>query len=159
MSLKSRKYMKGEEFRALQSGFEFSRFCDQAMAVSGLSLALFSAVGIAEELPDPTRPPAALTAPMSGKVAAEGRPPGLQSTIISKNRRAAIIDGQTVELRGKHGDATLIKVSEDSVVLQGAQGRQLLMLFPDVKIMQKEIQAAPKLSVTDSEGDLDAHKS
>ena len=153
--------MKGEEFRELQTGFEFGKFCDHAMAVSGLSLALFSAAGIAEELPDPTRPPASLSAPAvpSGQAAGEGRQPGLQSTIISKNRRAAIIDGQTVELRGKHGDATLIKVSEDSVVLQGAQGRQLLMLFPDVKIMQKEIQAAPKLSVKDSEGDLDAHKS
>lgn len=99
----------------------------------------------AEELPDPTRPPTMISIP----TAAEGKnlPPGLQSVIISKSRRAAIIDGETVELRGKHGDATLIEVTESSVVLQGAQGRQVLTLFPDVKIMQKEIQATPKLPV------------
>ena len=96
----------------------------------------------AEELPDPTRPPATITTTTAGSP-----PPGLQSIIISKTRRAAIIDGETVELGGKHGGATLIEVSETGVVLQGAQGRQVLTLFPDVKMMQKKIQAAPNLSV------------
>jgi hypothetical protein len=31
--------------------------------------------------------------------------------------------------------------------LQGAQGRQVLTLFPDVSMMKKKIQATPKLSV------------
>lgn len=156
MNLKNCKYMMGAEFKALQARFEFAKFCDQAMAVSGLSIALFSVAAKAEELPDPTRPPASVTAPVvvSGQKAGEGPPSGLQTIIISKNRRAAIIDGQIVELRGKHGDATLIKVNEGSVVLQGAQGSQLLMLFPDVKILQKEVQAVPKLSVKDGEGGL-----
>jgi len=110
---------------------------------------LFSALCYTEELPDPTRPPAIITIPAT--TTGGGAPTGLQSIIISKNRRAAIIDNETVELRGKHGDATLIEVSETGVVLQGAQGRQVLTLFPDVKIMskelKKEIQATPKLSV------------
>ena len=51
-----------------------------------------------------------------------GRPSsGLQSTIISISRRAAIIDGKTVELWAKHGNARLIEVNEGSVVLQGAE--------------------------------------
>ena len=75
----------------------------------------------------------------------------MQSVIISKNRRAAIIDGETVELRGKHGDATLIEVTESGVVLQGAQGRQVLTLFPGVRMMQKEIQATPRLPVEEGE--------
>ena len=104
----------------------------------------------AEELTDPTRPPAIITIPSA---ATEKNPPsGLQSVMISKTRRAAIIDGETVELRGKHGDATLIEVSESGVVLQGAQGRQVLTLFPNVKIMQKVIQATPKMS--EKEGGL-----
>ena len=98
--------------------------------------------GNAEELLDPTRRPVSLDAGAAGKPSL-----GLQSIIISKNRRAAIIDGETVELRGKHGDATLIEVSENGVVLQGSQGRQVLTLFFDVKIMQKEMQIAPKVSV------------
>ena len=103
----------------------------------------------AEELADPTRPPAAIVIPATAT--AGSLPSGLQSVIISKNRRAAIIDGETVELRGKHGDATLIEVAESGVVLQGAQGRQVLMLFPGVRMMQKEIQAAPKLPVEEGE--------
>ncbi|MDD2913866.1 MAG: hypothetical protein PHP70_00960 [Gallionella sp.] len=105
---------------------------------------LFPVYGYAEELPDPTRPPTSITLPAA---TAGSLPTGLQSIIISKTRRAAIIDGETVELRGKHGDATLIEVNENGVVLQGAQGRQVLTLFPDVKIMQRNIQATPKLSV------------
>ena len=129
-------------------GTQFSVFC-----------LLSSAFCYAEELLDPTRPPAIVTAPAKTM----GSPPsGLQSVIISKNRRAAIIDGETVELRGKHGDTTLIEVTESGVVLQGAQGRQVLTLFPDVRIMQKEIQAAPKLPVREGEVEqknkLDARK-
>jgi len=87
----------------------------------------------AEELLDPTRPPASITAPAAAG-GAEAAPAGLQSIIISKTRRAAIIDGETVELGGKHGDAKLIEVNEGSVVLRGAQGRQVMTLFPDVKM-------------------------
>ena len=87
----------------------------------------------AEELPDPTRPPASISAPATA-MGAEAIPTGLQTIIISRKRRAAIIDGETVELGGKHGDAKLIAVYEGSVVLQGAQGRQVLTLFPDVKM-------------------------
>lgn len=101
---------------------------------------LFSIAAIAEELPDPTRPPASLTAPVvapaSGVVA--NQPAGLQSIIISKTRRAAIIDGETVELGGKYGDAKLIEVNEGSVVLRSAQGRQVMTLFPDVKVTGRQ---------------------
>ncbi len=94
----------------------------------------------AEDLPDPTRPPAAIMAPpVAGETGAvEKTPSGLQSVIISRNRRAAIIDGETVELGGKHGDVRLIEVNETGVVLRGAQGRQVLTLFPGVKMTSKE---------------------
>lgn len=107
---------------------------------------LFSAIVVAEELPDPTRPPASIAVPVVAKTggATENQPSGLHSVIISKVRRAAIIDGETVELGGKHGDAKLIEVNEGSVVLQSAQGRQVMTLFPDVKITQKEIKAKPQ---------------
>lgn len=96
----------------------------------------------AEELPDPTRPPVSIAAPAA---AAGAAPAGLQSIIISPIRRAAIIDGETVELGGKHGDARLIEVSEGSVVLKGAQGRQVLTLFPDVKwVSKKELEIKPQ---------------
>src|SRR5574340_1156975 len=116
------------------------------LVVGGTVFCLLSSVLCplnAEELPDPTRPPAMIaeTGPAPGaspgQLATESRPSGLQSTIVSKSRRAAIIDGKTVELGAKHGNARLIEVNEGSVVLQGAQTRQVLTLFPDVKIDQK----------------------
>ena len=106
---------------------------------------LFSAFCCADELPDPTRPPASLLTPVAaGGTEAAPAPAGLQSIIISKTRRAAIIDGETVELGGKHGDAKLIEVNEGSVVLRGAQGRQVMTLFPDVKMTLSRTPAGNK---------------
>ena|SRR3989338_8696291 len=103
---------------------------------------LSSVLCCAEEMTDPTRPPAILAGPgaVSGQWATASRPSGLQSTIISKSRRAAIIDGKTVELGEKHGDARLTEVNEGSVVLQGTRTRRVLTLFPNVKITKNEIK-------------------
>ena len=105
-------------------------------------IALYSFAASAEGLPDPTMPPsfilgtgAGTTAP--GQWSTQSRSTGLQTIIISKSRRAAIIDGQTVELGAKHGSATLVEINEGSVILQGGQSRQLLTLFPGVTISRK----------------------
>lgn len=107
------------------------------------SLLLLSAAGLflsvssfAEELVDPTRPPASIAAPVAEAVVQAA---GLQSIIISRNRRAAIIDGQTVELGDRLGDARLIEVNAAGVVLKSNKGRQVLMLFPDVKITRAQV--------------------
>lgn len=82
------------------------------------------------QLADPTRPPgdAAVAA------AAPGEPPaatGLQSVILRKNGKpAALINGAVVELGGKVGEAKLVKVSEDAVVLRGPGGDETLRLMP-----------------------------
>lgn len=112
-------------------------------------LALCAAPVYAEELSDPTRPPAIIAAPVSAGIeTGDGPPAGLQSIIISKNRRAAIIDGETVELGKKHGDARLVEVNEGNVVLQGVQGRQVLTLFPGVKMTQRESKVKPQSPVS-----------
>jgi MSHA biogenesis protein MshK len=98
----------------------------------------------AEDLSDPTRPPAGIfatgagTGTGAGREATENRSSGLHTIIISETRRAAIIDGKTVELGGEHGGAKLIEVNEGGVVLQRAQSRQVLTLFPGVKITRKD---------------------
>jgi MSHA biogenesis protein MshK len=98
-----------------------------------LSLSAIPAISSAQTLTDPTRPPPELSAQPGAATS------GLQSIIISPARRAAIIDGQTVELGGKAGDVRLIEVSESGVVLQGSTGRQVLTLFPNVRINKKAI--------------------
>jgi hypothetical protein len=110
---------------------------------------LSSVLCCAEDLPDPTRPPTGIFAPAAGggvgaglgawQERAQSHSSGLHTIIISETRRAAIIDGKTVELGGEHGGARLIEVNEGGVVLQRAQSRQVLTLFPDVKINRKKI--------------------
>ncbi|MGB9092697.1 MAG: hypothetical protein WCB93_01130 [Gallionella sp.] len=94
----------------------------------------------AENLPDPTRPPADV---VTASGARYGRgvesSSGLRSIIISDTRRAAIIDGKTVELGGLLGNARLVEVNPGSVVLQRGKNRQVLTLFPGVRISKPEI--------------------
>jgi len=101
-----------------------------------LALSAIPAICSAQTLADPTQPPAELSARPGAAVA---EPNDLQSIIISPTRRAAIINGQTVELGAKAGDVRLIEVSESGVVLQGEKGRQALTLFPNVKIHRKAV--------------------
>lgn len=119
------------------------------LAVAALCI-LSSVLCHAEDLRDPTRPPASIgwgggasSADAGHEV--ESRLTGLQSTIISRTRRAAIIDGKTVELGEMHGGARLIQVNEGSVVLQRAQTLQVLTLFPDVRKSPSEKKSSNKL--------------
>lgn len=112
--------------------------CNARARCNGLVLLLLCAVSPvapAQALTDPTKPPAEISAPLTQAAAPESD--RLQSVIISPSRRAAIINGQTVELGAKYGEAKLVEVSESGVALQGAQGRQVLTLFPGVEINRK----------------------
>lgn len=135
---------------------------DMMRALFIISVALYSVAVAAEDLPDPTRPPAFLMA--TGAGSGTGTTPvqwssvrpssGLQTTIISASRRAAIIDGKTVELGEQHGNEQLIEVNEGSVVLRGAQTRRMLTLFSNVKMTPREIkikQASPESGVQPDE--------
>jgi len=101
-----------------------------------LLLCAASACVSAEVLPDPTKPPAEISAPQGGGMLSANL---LRTIIISPHRRAAIIDGQTVELGAKYGNARLIEVSASGVVLEGSQGRQALTLFPGVEITKNTV--------------------
>lgn len=97
----------------------------------------------AETLPDPTQPAIDLGLGAASGVAAEAAPAeaaprGLQSIIIAPQRRAAIINGETVVVGGKVGDSKLVEVRENSVVLQNAQGRRVVELFPKVSIKKND---------------------
>jgi MSHA biogenesis protein MshK len=122
------------------------------------ALFFFAVAGsaVAADLPDPTRPPQEITASYGsegngivGGAAAQATAiaanRGLQSVIIAPHRRAAMFNGQTVELGEKYGDAELIEVSEDGVVLQSPLGRQkLLLIFPGVAVKKRvALQAKP----------------
>jgi len=108
---------------------------------NGSALLLLCAVfpvASAQVLIDPTKPPPEIYTPLTQAGSAAPESDRLQTIIISPTRRAAIINGQTVELGAKHGDAKLVEVSESGVILLGPQGRQVLALFPGVEIKRKK---------------------
>ena len=82
------------------------------------------------QLADPTRPPSEVIQPSPaagvGPVAT-----GLQSIIRRREGRpTALINGEVVELGGRVGEAQLVEIGEDAVVLLGPQGRETLRLMP-----------------------------
>lgn len=98
-----------------------------------LALALLAAgvPGFAQGLADPTRPPSATAA--AGDAAPESAGTQLQSVLISPHRRLAVINGQTVALGAKVGDATLVRIAETSVVLKRGDTLETLMLLPGLE--------------------------
>lgn len=93
------------------------------------ALLLTCGAACAENLPDPTRPPAAVENP-SGEPVSEG----LQSIIRrDKGKPAAVINGEYVVLGGKVGDATLVEIGEDFVTLKSATGTETLRLLPGIE--------------------------
>ena len=128
----------------LISGQHLGRHHPCRALASGLVWAicsLFSLPTFSEELLDPTRPPEAVYAPADALLSEPPEPTGLQSVIISKSRSAAVIDGQTIELGGKYGDVRLIEVSDTGVILQGADGKRVMELFPGVSMTKKKVKA------------------
>jgi MSHA biogenesis protein MshK len=88
---------------------------------------------------DPTRPATGFSAEApEGAVGNQ-----LQSVMISPTRKAAIINGVVVELGGKYGDAVLMGVAEDEVVLRSGDSRQVLKLHPAVEKKVDIVRAEP----------------
>lgn len=83
----------------------------------------------AQVLADPTRPPAAMSAP--GEAASYGGPV-LQSVMLSPGRKLAMISGEMVLLGGKYGTARLVRLTENEAVLKSGAETTVLRLHPQV---------------------------
>ena len=106
----------------------------QSVTWTLLSVAVGVALAAGESvLPDPTRPPDGLIGlPATGEPAVPAEP-RLQSVLIGSAGRSAIIDGQRYKVGDRVGDARLVKISENEVILTNSGGRQTMRLFPSVK--------------------------
>ncbi len=105
-----------------------------ARAIGLLNLSLMLVVAWAwagdASLQDPTLPPPMVIQARTAEASAE-QVSLLQTVILRKGARpAAIIGGELVELGALYGEAKLVAVTEDSVILEGPGGRQTLRLFP-----------------------------
>ncbi|MCC7644373.1 MULTISPECIES: MSHA biogenesis protein MshK [unclassified Janthinobacterium] len=93
----------------------------------------------AQALDDPTRPPAALWAPASAAPVVAARPQ-LQSVLISTQpggRRLAVIDGQTVKVGSKVGDAVVTEIHDTAVLLRRGKSLETFKLYPSSKTDNK----------------------
>lgn len=111
----------------------------------------------AQAVTDPTRPPAGFDSGMSAADAAtDGGGATLQSVLISPTQKAAIISGVMVKLGEKYGDAVLVKVAENEVVLKSGGTQQVLKLHPGVEkreivpVAQKGSQSRGKAKTGDA---------
>lgn len=112
--------------------------------LSSAMLLLAWSTAASAQLADPTRPPAGMNVPgEAGSGVVLPAFSGLQSVIMRKTGKpAALINGEIVELGGKVGEARLVKVSEDAVVLKGPGGEETLRLTPAVeKKMEKKMKS------------------
>jgi len=88
---------------------------------------------LAQMTTDPTRPPAGFDVGAVDMTGDAGGGVMLQSVLISPTHKAAIIGGVMVKLGEKYGDAVLVKVSENEVVLKSGSALQVLKLYPGVE--------------------------
>ena len=97
-----------------------------------LALMIYCASAMAQVGNDPTRPPSGFGTTGTDVDVADGGMV-LQSVMITPTSRAAIIGGVTVKLGEKYGDAVLVKVAENEVVLKSGTTSQVLKLYPGVE--------------------------
>jgi len=83
---------------------------------------------MAQAMTDPTRPATGFAAEAPEGAAGDQ----LQTVMISPTRSAAIINGVTVRLGEKYGDAVLVRVAESEVVLRSGGVQQVLKIHPGV---------------------------
>ncbi|MCE9641813.1 MAG: MSHA biogenesis protein MshK [Betaproteobacteria bacterium] len=82
---------------------------------------------------DPMRPPATLYSNVPGDANAPVGPV-LQSVKISPTERSAVIGGERVTVGGKYGDARVVRITDNEVVLRSAGGTETLKMYPGVEI-------------------------
>jgi MSHA biogenesis protein MshK len=113
-----------------------------------LALVLLAALPAhAQGLNDPTRPPREILGD-TGEVsdAAAGGSPA-QVVVISSDRRQATINGRTVSLGGRYGDATLVRISDEEIVLQKADSMEIIRLYSSVN---RKMRLSPDRSPTNA---------
>jgi MSHA biogenesis protein MshK len=89
-----------------------------------------------ETLADPTRPPSAPRVQSAIEPPPAAVNPVLQSIFIWPDRVLAIINGETVRVGDKVGDAHVARITEGEVVLRSGNGTRSLTLFPIIRMTQ-----------------------
>lgn len=129
--------------RNANGGFSTLRMPDSAflLLIVCVCIQIASPAAVAQILTDPTRPPAGLQS--SEAVDDALAAPVLQSVMISSTARSAIIGGKAVKLGGTYGDARVVKITENEVVLRSSGGTETLKMYPGVEMKPVKPAAPP----------------
>ncbi len=97
-----------------------------------LVISLVAPRGLAQGLSDPTRPPREILggSPDGYEPAASSSP--AQVVIISKDRHQVTINGRTVNLGERYGNATVVRITDEEIVLQGPEATETIKLYSSV---------------------------
>ena len=103
------------------------------LAALALIISFGAPRSVAQDLNDPTRPPREILggAPGTFEPAVSFSP--AQVVIISTDRRQATINGHTVALGGRYGNATLVRISDEEIVLQRPEATETIKLYSSVQ--------------------------
>jgi MSHA biogenesis protein MshK len=124
----------------VKGGLRFAVMCGALWCVLPLSFA--------QALVDPTRPPGAA----SGEAQDDAnKGPVLQSILIGKGRREAIISGRTVTVGERFGEARVVSITDTEVVLQNGSEWQRLKLFPSIEKRVGTSRESAKLDLREQE--------
>ena len=107
-------------------------------------LALVSGTGecFAQALSDPMQPPA-FAVPSGGASTAAPTELVLQSTLLSKGRRIAMIDGKPMKVGDRLGAAKIVAIDSTSVTLREAETIRVLKLYQNIEVARPGAAQAP----------------
>jgi len=112
------------------------------------AVALIAALpAYAQGLNDPTRPPAEILGDAGQDSEASVGSSPAQVVIISSDRRQATINGRTVSLGGRYGDATLVRISDEEIVLEKAGSTEIIRLYSSVN---RKMRVSPDRALRDA---------
>ena len=108
-------------------------------------VAVITALGaprvLAQGLGDPTRPPPQILGGSAEGYEPVPSSPHAQVVIISKDRRQVTIDGRTVSLGERYGNATVARITDEEIVLQRPEATETIRLYSSVQ-RKKHLSAA-----------------
>jgi MSHA biogenesis protein MshK len=100
-----------------------------------------------DTLPDPTRLPGLLAAPVASKDGAADTGASTATVQVIKygpTHQSVVINGQEIPLGGRYGDAKVTAITPTEVVLRTGKEKQVLKLFPDA---EKKTAASAQIKV------------
>jgi MSHA biogenesis protein MshK len=102
-----------------------------------LGLALVISLGatrsLAQGLNDPTRPPREILGGSADAYEPAASSSPAQVVIISKDRRQVTINGRTVNLGERYGNATVVRITDEEIVLQRPEATETIKLYSSVQ--------------------------